>query len=275
MLDLDAITNGKLKQTGVSDFMELPIDKIKPNPNQPRKLFEDIEELSQSIKKHGLLEPIVITKRDDIYIIVAGERRYQAHILAKLLLIKCYIIDISDKQLRELALIENIQRKDLTDLELAKYIGELWATGDYKQKQDLAKAIGKSKTYISKAFSCLKLEDSIITDIEENKHDLSLSVLEELARVKDKGIQKLAYEQYLAKKITRDDIKDFKKGIFKDKPSKKKKIVCYGYGIFDEDWISVNINDADDSFSQIDIADMRKSNRVCQNKQYKITIEEM
>lgn len=228
-MNLDAInkaTSGKTRTTGVSAFMELELTKVFANPDQPRKLFQNIEELAQSIQSRGLLQPITVVKKDDGYMITNGERRYRACKFAKLKSIKAHVLQADDFEVQELALIENIQREDLSDFEKAKSIGRLWASGKYAQKQDLAVAIGKSPSYISKAFSSLKLDSSILNEIEENKNDIPLSVLEEISRVKDKAIQREVYEKYIAGEITRDDIKSFKAdNIKKDtkKTSKNKK----------------------------------------------------
>lgn len=213
-MNLDAInksTKGKVKTTGVSPFQELDISKVYANPNQPRKNFEDIEELAASIKEHGLIQPIaVVSDGRGLFMIVAGERRFRASETIGSKTIKAHILQAESKKIEEISLIENIQRSGLTDLEIAKFISQLWNSGQYKKKADLAAAIGKSASYISKAFSCLKLCDEIIKDIEENKNDLSLSVLEEMARVKDKDTQIEVYEKYVAGDIVRNDIKDFK-----------------------------------------------------------------
>ncbi|WP_164091445.1 ParB/RepB/Spo0J family partition protein [Poseidonibacter lekithochrous] len=215
LTSINKATKGKVKTTGVSPFLEIEIEKVYPNPEQPREVFEDIGELSSSIVKHGLLEPIAVVKRNNKYMIVAGERRYKAHLHHAAKTIKAHIVDMDEHQIQIAALIENIQRNDLTDFETAKYIGKLWASGEYPKKQDLAEDIGKSSSYLSKCFSCLKLDDSIINDLEQNKNDVPLSVLEEIARVKDVDTQNEVYEKYLNGEIIRDDIKDYKS--FKDK----------------------------------------------------------
>jgi len=212
-MNLDAInkaTSGKTRTTGVSAFMELELTKIFPNPNQPRKNFQNIEELAQSIQAQGLIQPIAVVKKEDGYMVVSGERRYRACQYLELKSIKAHVLQADDVKVQELSLIENIQREDLSDFEKAKFIGQLWASGKYAQKQDLAVAIGKSSSYISKVFSSLKLDSSILNEIEENKNDISLSVLEEISRVKDKDTQRKVYEKYIAGEITRDDIKSFK-----------------------------------------------------------------
>lgn len=231
LADITKVTAGKTKTTGISPFSELEISKVYPNPDQPRKQFDDIEELAATIKEHGLLQPITVVKKDDRYMIISGERRYKAHLHNEAKTIKAYILDVEDEAVEELTLIENIQRNDLTDFEVAKQIAKLWESGRYEKKSDLAKKIGKREKYVSKAFSALKLDSKILEDIEANKKDISVGVMDEIARVKDKEVQKEVYEKYSNKEITRDEIKDFKesKKIIKEKVQDSKTPVAYNY----------------------------------------------
>lgn len=192
-------------------IINMDIRKIYPNPEQPRKTFENIEDLALTIKYNGLINPITVVKSDeDRYMIVSGERRYRACLLNQQKFIKCSIVDIDEFQLQEMTLIENIQRDDLTDFEKAKYIGLMWSSGRYEKKQDLAAALGKSQSYISKAFSCLKLDETILQDLESNSCDVPLSVLDEISKIKDKDNQKDVYSKYLNNEITRDEIRIIK-----------------------------------------------------------------
>ncbi|MCG3706416.1 ParB/RepB/Spo0J family partition protein [Aliarcobacter butzleri] len=210
LAEITKATAGKTKTSGISPFSELEISKVYPNPDQPRKAFEDIEELAATIKEHGLLQPITVVKKDDGYMIISGERRYKAHLFNEAKTIKAYILDTTDEKVEELTLIENIQRNDLTDFEIANHIVKLWKTGRYEKKSDLAKKVGKSESYVSKAFSSLNLDDEILEDITVNKKDISISVMDEISRVKDKKVQKEVYQKYDAGEITRDNIKEFK-----------------------------------------------------------------
>ncbi len=131
-MNLDAInkaTSGKTRTTGVSAFMELELTKVFPNPNQPRKNFQNIEELAQSIQAQGLIQPIAVVKKEDGYMVVSGERRYRACQYLGLKSIKAHVLQADDVKVQELSLIENIQREDLSDFEKAKFIGQLWASG--------------------------------------------------------------------------------------------------------------------------------------------------
>jgi ParB/RepB/Spo0J family partition protein len=205
-----ALKDTHTRTDGISPYVELELSTVYPNPNQPRKEFKNIAELAETIAEYGLLQPIVVERRSDGHMIISGERRYRAHLLLKARTIKAYVMASSDNAIQELALIENIQREDLSDFEIAKFIGTLWASGKYDQKSDLARALGKKPPYISKAFSCLKLDESIIADLESAKHDIGLSVLEEIGRFKDKETQREVYAKYIAGEIKRDDFVCFK-----------------------------------------------------------------
>ena len=192
---IGAVTTGKTRTTGISPFSELEISKVYPNPDQPRKQFDDIEELAATIKEHGLLQPITVVKKDNGYMIIAGERRYKAHLHNESKTIKAHIVDVTPEAVEELTLIENIQRNDLTDFEIAKHICKLWDSGRYEKKSDLATKIGKSDSYVSKSFNCLKLDSEIIDHIEQNKTPISIGVMDEIARVGDADTQKKVYEK--------------------------------------------------------------------------------
>ena len=146
--------------SSVGEIREVFIDNITPNPYQPRKNFdkEALLELSESIKKHGLLQPIVVIDKGDNYLLVAGERRLRASQLAGLEKIKVIIadVDIDEVKLRELALIENIQREDLNAIELAHSYDELIKV--YEITHDaLADIVNKSRSQITNTIRLLSL----------------------------------------------------------------------------------------------------------------------
>ncbi|MCD8545320.1 MAG: ParB/RepB/Spo0J family partition protein [Sulfurospirillum cavolei] len=139
---------------------EIDIERITPNPYQPRTHFNEValKELSESIKRHGLLQPIIVVAKDDAYMLLAGERRLRASKLAGLTKIKAIVADIESKNLRELALIENIQREDLNPVELAIAYKEL--IEEYKITQEgLSEIIHKSRTQITNTIRLLSLSD--------------------------------------------------------------------------------------------------------------------
>lgn len=147
------------------DAQEIEVEYITPNPYQPRKHFNEsaIEELSESIKRHGLLQPIVVVKKsDEEYILVSGERRLRAHKLGKLEKIKAIIadVDLDDLRLRELALVENIQRENLNAMELARSYQELIAEHAIRH-EDLADIVHKSRSHITNTLRLLKLDEYV------------------------------------------------------------------------------------------------------------------
>jgi len=205
----DAITKSKLNTSGLtSSSIEVEMSMIYPNQYQPRKHFDPIllDELAESIKVHGLVQPITLVRRPDGYMIIAGERRWRACQINKAFTIKATVVEKDDKEVEEIALIENIQRTDLSDYEIAMAIVRLWDSGKYTQKQELAGAIQKPLSYVSKAFGLLKLDPAIRADIEENNRGIGLSVLEELSRV-DPSVQVDTYQRYNSGEIKRDDFK--------------------------------------------------------------------
>lgn len=151
--------------------VELEIHAIKPNPFQPRKHFDpaSLEELAGSIKEHGLLQPILVFgDEEEGYALIAGERRLRASKLAGLPTIKAIVVDIQTERLRELALIENIQREDLNPIDLAQSYKEL--IEDYGiTHEELAKKISKSRTQITNTLRLLTLSDEVQAQLLEGK----------------------------------------------------------------------------------------------------------
>ena len=147
------------------------ISKIKPNPNQPRKNFEDksLKQLAQSIEEKGLISPITVKKVDNKYIIVAGERRFRAHKLINKKRILAYVIDAdSNKDVMYMALIENIQREDLNPIEEAK--GYKYLQENLQSSiTEIAKTVGKSRPAVSNALRLLKLPSVIQDSILRNE----------------------------------------------------------------------------------------------------------
>jgi len=159
--DLSSIDNFELEAQGAR-VEELPVDQITPNPYQPRKHFDEtaLKELSESIRKHGLLQPIVVIEKDEGYLLVAGERRLRAHKLAKLNTVKAIIANVSidEFRLRELALIENIQRENLNAVELANSYAELIEVHKITH-EELSRIVHKSRSQITNTMRLLSLSD--------------------------------------------------------------------------------------------------------------------
>ena len=157
--DLSDIDNFELEENGAR-VEELDVENISPNPFQPRKHFDEeaLQELSQSVKQHGLLQPIVVIEKGDGYLLIAGERRLRAHKLAKIPTIKAIIADtqIDEFRLRELALIENIQRENLNAIELANSYAELIEVHKITH-EELSSIVHKSRSQITNTMRLLAL----------------------------------------------------------------------------------------------------------------------
>ncbi|MBT8343577.1 MAG: ParB/RepB/Spo0J family partition protein [Sulfurovum sp.] len=169
--DLRDIDSFELEAKGAK-IDELPVDSISPNPFQPRKHFDEeaLKELSQSITEHGLLQPVVVIEKEDGYLLIAGERRLRAHKLAKITHIKAIIAsaDIDEVKLRELALIENIQRENLNAIELANSYSELIDVHNITH-DELSSVVHKSRSQITNTMRLLSLSPYAQEQLVEGK----------------------------------------------------------------------------------------------------------
>ncbi|RXJ69771.1 chromosome partitioning protein ParB [Halarcobacter ebronensis] len=219
--------------TNSNSIIELEVELIKPNPNQPRKIFDEekLKELSDSIVEHGLLQPVTV--REDGkggYILIAGERRLRAHKLANLETIKAVIVDIEEFKLRELALIENIQRDDLNVIELAysyaQLINEHSITHD-----ELSKKVFKSRTSITNTLRLLQLSSYVQQMLANEKISaghgkIMLGLDEEL----QKKVADSIYGQKLSVRETENLVRELKSGEEKsDKKEKNLKKITYDF----------------------------------------------
>lgn len=148
----------------------LPISKVEPRFGQPRKSFdaEKIAELADSIREHGVMQPIAVRKNGDTYQIIAGERRWRASREAGLSEIPAFIIECDDRKAEELALVENLQREDLTPREEAEALRVMMEK--YSLSQDkVAEIIGKSRSYVANALRLLNLPETVLAMLDEGK----------------------------------------------------------------------------------------------------------
>ena len=145
-----------------NQITQIDIDKVIPNIYQPRKYFNEqaIEELSQSILEHGIIQPLTVRMRGEIYELVAGERRLRAAKLANLKTVPCNIIDITDTESAEIALLENLQREDLNYIEEAEAYYNLINEHNFTQ-DEVAKRIGKKQSTIANKLRLLKLNKEV------------------------------------------------------------------------------------------------------------------
>lgn len=205
-----------------SEIVKINIDKVIPNIYQPRKYFNEdaIEELSESIKQYGIIQPLTVRKRGDVFELVAGERRLRAAKLANLEVVPCNIVDITDSESAEIALLENLQREDLNYIEEAEAYYNL--INDHKFTQDeLAKKMGKKQSTISNKLRLLKLGSKVREICLKNKlterHARALLIVpsEELQfkivqRVIRDGLNVKKTEEFINKELLKLAGKEFK-----------------------------------------------------------------
>ena len=168
--DVELAYKAELNEGNSDIVKDIDLDLIVENPYQPRKNFDEtaLRELSESIKRHGLIQPIIVIEKDGGYMLIAGERRFRATKLLGESKIKAIVADIESQSLRELALIENIQREDLNPIELANSYKEL--IDEYKITQDgLANIIHKSRVQITNTMRLLSLSTVTQEYIKEGK----------------------------------------------------------------------------------------------------------
>lgn len=208
---LDAlITMEEVKTEGSSSINEVLISQIQANPDQPRRIFEEeaLQELAASIKQIGVIQPITLRKiDDDIYQIIAGERRYRASQMVGLETIPAYVKTADDENVMEMALVENIQREDLNSIEIALAYQNLLETYNLTQEQ-LSERVGKKRTTIANYLRLLKLPAEIQMGIRDKKVDMAhartLVTIEEPATqlevyelIMDEGLSVRKVEEYV------------------------------------------------------------------------------
>ena len=184
VLDFDSFENKVIEESNESDIKEISVDEIRSNPYQPRKNFDQksLDELAQSIKTYGIFQPIIVKKSIKGYDLIAGERRLRATKLAGLKTIPAIVKNMTDEQMREIALLENLQREDLTAIELAWAYKDIIDSSNIKQ-DDLAHKLGKSRSHITNTLGLLRLPKEVQNMILDNKismgHARVLSKLED------------------------------------------------------------------------------------------------
>ncbi len=211
-----SVSNYEMRQ---GDIEKIDINKVYPNPNQPRKTFdkESLNELAESIRIHGLIQPIIVNKMDDGYMVIAGERRYRACKICGLNQIDAIVKNYTNKQISEISIIENLQREDLNPVEVAKGIKKLMDEYGLTQEK-VAERLGKARSAIANSVRILTLYPEVLDLVEKGK--VSFGHAKILVAVEDYATQLL-----LAKKVAKDKltVRDLEKEVNLLLGGKKKK----------------------------------------------------
>lgn len=194
-----------VKEVPTTKPIEVDIGKIDRNPTQPRNIFDEkaLSELAQSIKSHGIIQPLIVVPNGDRYTIVAGERRWRAAIKANLKVVPVVVKNYSEQQIAEIAIIENLQREDLNPIESARAIKELMSNYNMTQER-VADKIGKSRPAVANTLRLLTLPEQIIDLVLANK--LSAGHARALLAVEDVKLQKELAIKAVEKKMSVRDL---------------------------------------------------------------------
>lgn len=192
-LNFDTIENSIIEEAKTNDqIVEINLSELRANPYQPRKNFDEeaLNELASSIKEHGVFQPIIVKKSIKGYEIIAGERRFRASKLAGMQTIPAIVKDFSDEEMMQIALLENLQRENLTSIEEAKAYKSIIESMNITQ-DELAKKVGKSRSHVTNILGLLKLPASVQDMVLYNK--LSMGHARVLSKLDDpKTIEDLA-----------------------------------------------------------------------------------
>lgn len=200
VLDFNTFEDNIMESAKESDILEIPVGEIRPNPYQPRKSFdqEALDELATSIRNYGVFQPIIVKKSIKGYDLIAGERRLRASKLAGLDTIPAIVKEFSDEEMREIALLENLQRENLSSIELAwAYKGIIDSL--HIRQEDLAAKIGKSRSHVTNTLGLLRLPDDVQDMVRDNK--MSMGHARVLSKIEDEN-----KVEELAKKVVAENI---------------------------------------------------------------------
>lgn len=212
----------KPKSEHAADAVMIDIKKVEPNREQPRKKFDEdaLIELSESIKQFGVLQPLLCQERDDYYEIIAGERRWRAAKIAGIKEVPVIIKKLSEQEIMEISLIENLQREDLNPIEEALAYKRL--IDEFKLKQDeVAERVSKSRTAVTNAMRLLKLNEKVQQMVIDEM--LTTGHARALLGIEDQDIQYVLAQQIFDQKLSVRDTEKLVKSMQNEKKGKKKK----------------------------------------------------
>jgi ParB family chromosome partitioning protein len=223
ILDYNAVEEKIVNETPKEAITQIKLSELRSNPYQPRKVFneEALEELANSIKEHGVFQPIIVKKSIKGYEIIAGERRVKASLMAGLTEIPAIIRDFNDTQMMEIALLENLQRENLTAIEEASAYKKLQETLSLTQ-EELAKRLGKSRSHITNMLGLLSLPNNIQEEINDKK--ITMGHARVLSKLENASQQEELAEKVISEGISVRELEELTKEptIIKSNPQKHK-----------------------------------------------------
>lgn len=174
VLDFDQLENKIVEETPKEEIVEINLDELRSNPYQPRKVFDEdaLNELAESIRQHGVFQPIIVKKSIKGYEIIAGERRVKASRLAGMTTVPAIIREFNDTEMMEIALLENLQREDLNPIEEANAYVKIMQAKNLTH-EELAKVLGKSQSYVTNMIGILRLPEEVKDLVVDNKLPMS------------------------------------------------------------------------------------------------------
>lgn len=219
-LDVESIERQIYDTASSEEIVEVKIDDLRPNPYQPRKIFDEeaLKDLADSIKEHGVFQPIIIKKSIKGYEIIAGERRVRASKMAGLEKIPAIIRAFTDEQMMEIALLENLQRENLNAMEEANAY-ELMLNNLGITQEELAKKVGKSRSHITNMLGLLRLPNDVQDMVASN--DISMGHARALSKLSDDSQIKEIAKKIVEEKLPVRDVESLTSG---SKLEKKVKI---------------------------------------------------
>ena len=184
ILDFDSLEDQIVKETPVEEIIQIPLDELRPNPYQPRKVFDEValNELAESIKNYGVFQPIIVKKSIKGYEIIAGERRWRASRIAGVSTIPAIVREYDDEKMMEIALLENLQRENLNSIEEALAYQKIIESKKLTHGE-FGKIIGKSQAYVTNTIGLLKLPEEVKKMLINN--DISMTHARILSKMSD------------------------------------------------------------------------------------------
>lgn len=223
VLDYSSVEKKIVNETPKEEIVNVKLDELRSNPYQPRKVFDEeaLQELADSIKEHGVFQPIIVKKSIKGYEIIAGERRVKASRIAGLTEIPAIIRDFNDTQMMEIALLENLQRENLNAIEEATAYKKLQETLVLTQ-EELAKRLGKSRSHITNMIGILSLPQNIQDEISKN--NISMGHARVLSKLSDEVQQQELLDKIITEGISVRELENLTQApqVIKANPQKQK-----------------------------------------------------